>query len=91
MLTAPPGVRPPPSRGEVLPFPTLGDGAAAARVQATLPNDVEDVTLTTDFVFVKSDRFELVLILTDTPTPFPADIASSAGEKLAVRARGAGP
>ena len=90
-LTAPPAVRPTPSRGKALPFPALGDGTAAIRVQASLPNDVEGITLSTDFVFVRSGPFELVLIFTNTPAPFPADIASRVGEELAAKAQGAGP
>lgn len=74
-----------------LPFPPLGDGTTAIRVQASIPNDVEDITLSTDFVFVKSGRFELVLIFTNTLTPFPADIASRVGEKLAAKVLAAGP
>ena len=73
-----------PNRGERLAFPEAGDGLVAVR---SVSRFVEgDNPLYSDVIFVKKGNLELTFSFSDTPDPFPTDLAQRLVHTVVARA-----
>lgn len=80
------GVRFSDLEAERVDYPAVGDGALAVRVTMTLTTEGQTVPLSTDLVFIRKGRAEILLSLTAVGEPFPSTLAANLGRALASRA-----
>lgn len=80
------GVRFSDLEAERVDYPTVGDGALAVRVTMTLTTEGQTVPLSTDLVFIRKGRAEILLTLTAVGEEFPSTLAADLGRALAGRA-----
>ena len=73
-----------PNRGERLVFPAAGDGLVAVRSVARFVEG--DNPLYSDVIFVKKGQLELTFSFSDTPDPFPPDLAQRLVQTVVARA-----
>ena len=80
------GVRFSDLEAERVDFPATGDGALAGRVTLTLTSEGRTVPVSTDVVFIRKGRAQILLTLVALGEPFPPTLAAELGRALAGRA-----